>query len=408
MHRKRIFTTLTIAGLLFLTGSLFNSCSDVEFSTPDPSQVNNGIDPNGCTGPDCPQFCEGKECEPCYTNNCGEPKHPVPYSSNFTVPTSSAKADILMILDNSGSMEPEHQKLAERLENLVDVLNTNGVDWQICYTLTHTVNENGSLKSDAGAIRDWYEHTVGWNYRSTGSKVLRKDTPDAKRIFGDTLGTLAVWDFGKGSGNEQAIVAASHAVERVSSGECFRPDAALAMVIVTDEDQKSCGGRCMTKPDELAPYPGRPLTDYTNQYRPLNQNDNPQTLVAKIQAKWPQKPFTGHSISILRNDRACYDAQDKDHPAFYGHIIQSLSDITDGIKGNICAADYASQLTAIGQRTVTSLGSVTLRCAPSSVEKIEITPNPNGSVPTVAGDKVYFNPPLPEGTKVKVDYTCME
>lgn len=407
MHRKRIFSTLLIAGGLFLTSSTFNACSDVKFSTPDPSQVATGVNPD-CTGPDCPQFCEGPRCQPCYGSDCNQPKNPVDYSSTFTVPVSTKKVDVLMVVDNSGSMEPEHQKLSQRLENLIDVLNANGVDWQLCYTLTHVVDGDGRTKSDAGAIRDFYNNTTGLNFSPIGSKVLTKNTLNAKKYFGDSLKTLAVWDFGSGSGNEQAIAAGLLAVDKAGNDVCFRPDAALSMVILSDEDEKSCGARCKSVTDIGGPYPGRPLTEYTNQYRPLNQNDNPDTLVQRVQAKWPQKPFTGHTISILRNDRACYDAQDKAYPAFYGHVIQTLSDITNGIKGTICADDYGSQLTAIGQRTVSSLGSVTLRCAPQAVKDIVITPNTLSSVPHVEGNKVYFTPPLPEGTNVRVDYTCLE
>ncbi|MCB0385758.1 MAG: hypothetical protein KDD43_10225, partial [Bdellovibrionales bacterium] len=273
---------------------------------------------------------------------------------------------------------------------------------------THVEKADGVQKTDAGAIREWYDNDRLLHFRPTGSKVLRRDNPNAKKYFTDTLLTLALWDFGSGSGYEQPVRAGLLAVDLPSNQECFRPDAALAMVVLSDEDERSCGSRCQTETDIGGPHPNHKLKDYTEQYQPLTQENNPLTLATRIHQKWPDKAFTGHSISILRNDRACYDSQDSVHPAFYGHVIQTLSDITDGEKGNICAGDYASQLTAIGQRTVRSLKSITLRCAPHSVEGISIVPNSSGSVPTVSGNKVHFNPPLSEGTSVRVDYTCLE
>lgn len=407
-YKKFFFAVILMGGGLAL-GVAFNACSAAKFSKvaeSDPARISTGINPD-CEEPNCPQFCEGTRCEPCYGENCDQPKFPVHYTSNFSIPVAPNKVDLLMILDNSGSMAPEHKKLAQRLGNLIDVLNNNNVDWQICYTLTHVVDGTGAVKPDAGAIREWYNNESLLNFTPIGSKVLRKDNPNAKKYFADTLKTLALWDFGLGSGYEQPVHAGLLAIDRTDNAECFRSDAALAMVVLSDEDENSCAGRCQTTNDVGAPYPGRNLKLYTDQFRALTPNNNPETLLARIQQKWPQKPFTGHSIGILRDDRACYDAQDKDHPAFYGHVVQILSDITDAEKANICLGDYANQLTAIGQRTVKSLRSVSLRCAPESVEAIIITPN-SGSTPTVSGNKVYFNPPLPEGTNVRVDYVCLE
>ncbi|MBK9040383.1 MAG: hypothetical protein IPL83_14690 [Bdellovibrionales bacterium] len=408
MKNRRIFAIHLVTILLLISGSIFNSCSDINFSgaqftNTDPDQPGTGLGD---------RTCRGKECEPCYESfsaDCGDPKVPVPHETSYTVPSSSSKVDILAVIDNSGSMEQEHQKLSDRLENLIDVLNAAAIDWQICYTLTHVTNRRNEVLSDAGAIHDWFKRKANNNreFESTGLRILGKDTPNSKQIFSDTLDTIGVFDSGSGNGSEQAVAAARYAVERQSNDICFRSDAALAMITVTDEDERSCGGRCQITPDEFVPFPGRPLIDYTGQYRPLTDMDNPEKLIKDIQIKWPGKPFTAHSISILRGDKACYDQQDKDHPAFYGYVYQSLSDLTDGIKGNICSNDYSSQLTSMGERTVKSLNALTLECAPQSVEQITIDPN-NGNTWTLSGDKIYFNPPLTEGTRVLIKYTCLE
>ena len=410
MSQKRTLIVGLLVSFIFIVSIAFNACSKAKFSKvaePDPNNVATGIFP-GCSGPDCPEFCEGSRCQPCYGDSCTTPKFPVSYTSNFTVPSSIQKVDILMVLDNSQSMAPEHQKLSLRLNKFLEVLNNNQVDWQICYTLTHVEGGDGELKTDAGAIREWYNNTHLLNFSPIGSKILRSNEPNAEKYFANTMTTLALWNFGSGSGHEQPVRAGLLAVDRPGNQECFRPDAALAMVTLTDEDERSCGARCQTKTDVGDPHPNHALSLYTDQYRPLTNENNPETLAKRVMEKWPGKTFTSHSISILREDRTCYDTQDSIHPAFYGHVVQTLSDITDGEKGTICADDYASQLTAIGQRTIRSLSSVTLRCAPESVTAITITPNDTGSVGTVAGNKVHFTPPLPEGTSVRVDYVCLE
>lgn len=424
---QRHFSYIAIfATLLIAVGTIFNSCSEInfsgaEFGATDPDIGQLGNDGNNCVGQDCPDQCIGKECEPCYDDHCNEPKTPVPYTSQYTVPTATSKVDVWFVLDDSGSMKEELKKLSDRLEDFVDVLNQGNVDWQMCYTLTTVEGDKGKIRQDAGAIHEWFRKSdpnqmdgfTKDDFLSINSRVLTKNTvnqmADAKDIFSATLDTIGIFDFDGKSTNEQAVASARYGLSQAVNEECFRSDAALAMIIVSDEDEKSCGGRCKFGPDESSSDDIRDSSKYTNQYRALSSIDNPQELTRAIQEKWPNqaKAFTSHSISILRGDKTCYDQQDKDAPAFYGYVYQELSDLTDGIKGDICADDYAGQLTSVAERTIKSLKSLTLKCAPSSVESVVIGSDLNITY-TVSGDKIYFNPELTEGTQVTVNYTCLE
>lgn len=358
---------------------LFNACSEVKFSEAPTSNgsLGGGTDTDG----NCPP---GSTASGCVTPTI--PQQLVDYTDLFTVPASSSKVDVLLVLDNSGSMTADLLKLGERMDGLIQILDNGGINWQMCYVVT-----DGS-----GTTRNW----TGLN-----SRLLLPSTANKSAVFLNTMNSIA----NNGNGNEQAIVSIKSALMSPGNSECFRTDAALSVVTISDEDEKSCGGRCKdwTTSEIPTAVQYRDASNYRSQYRDLVDDDSPQGLVDYVKAFHNNKTFISHAIVIRPGDAACYDIQDKASPGFYGVQYSRLQSLTGGVLGDICADSYASQLTAMGQRTRDAINSVTLKCSPIGTPVVSVSP---GATPgwSVSGNKVLFSTSLTEGTQIQVKYRCAQ
>lgn len=136
----------------------------------------------------------------------------------------NAVVDVLFVVDNSGSMVDERERLAASFDRFVQALEARGdrIDWRIGVTSTQ-VGRGG----DDGRLR--------------GAPITRQ-TPAARVEFARQL------DFGTESRvrREQGLLAAVLAVGQDATSApvnpgFVRPEAALAIVIVSDEDDDSPG-----------------------------------------------------------------------------------------------------------------------------------------------------------------------
>ena len=163
------------------------------------------------------------------------------------------KMDILFIVDNSGSMEEEQTNLAQNFPKFIDVLNNYmtgaGVplDYHVGLTTTSLsegappipipiplpMGDDGALHDQAscGMTRPWIERT--------------DNDPAGQFSCVAKVGT-------DGSGHEQPLSAAKLALnDRIADGKnagFLRPDALLAVVILTDEDDQSTDASSMDIP----------------------------------------------------------------------------------------------------------------------------------------------------------------
>ncbi len=345
--RQRVFAWTCLWFCMWL---VMSGCSKVKFQAP--------------TGVEKSNTCSEDITVPCAKT----PSVPV-HETLYTKATS--KVDILFVLDTSGSMDDERAALGKRLADFTSQL--SGLDWQICVTTTDPDEEKGNLLPFPTDPRSY---------------VLTPSTPDYDQLFLDRM-----VDAPEGTGDEQAIHSLNLAIAK-GHPNCFRDDAALATIIMSDEDERSTGG-----------YPE--FIDH-KQYYPLEDINRPATLIQAVKDAWnDQKVFTAHSIVIQSGDVACRDAQKTDHTfAFYGTHYEALSRMTGGIVGSICSLDYAGELKNFAENIRSTLSAVTLKCVPIEQPKITVTPLPPGVSVTTRGNKILFSPELPTGTAVVVDYLC--
>ena len=154
--------------------------------------------------------------------------------------------DILMVIDNSGSMEKPQSNVAQGLPALLDYV--SGSNWQIAIIST--------------------------DRRDCVRRIITAEMPDYEQLFATTIKSLGI----KGARTEEAMLMARHGLQ----GECrgkttpwLRENSSVAVIIVTDEDHqcyremtynkkgKARGKLCHNKKDTRA----KQIADF---YRPID------------------------------------------------------------------------------------------------------------------------------------------
>jgi hypothetical protein len=176
---------------------------------------------------------------------------------------------------------------------------------------------------------------------------------------------------------------------------CYRKDAGLAVVMISDEDERSIGG------DITQQY-------YPGEYQPLDDDDKPihyYDLVHEIFG--PTKRFNFNSIIVRPGDTACMAAQDaQGSKSHYGYNYNALSLMTTGSVGSICDSDYSANLQSFKDQIVKDMGSLPLECAPVG-GTVTVTVAPNMALTTrVEGSTLYFTPKIPAGSTITAAYQC--
>ena len=297
--------------------------------------------------------------------------------------TTASKVDVLVVIDNSKSMEYEQTNMGQRFDSFLNQL--QGIDWQVGI-ITTDVSVGTAATTDGRLLQ----------YSSGKNLISAKDNlTTAKSLFAKTIKRSEI-----GGSNEQGIKASYRALERAStSGDAnnalIRSNAALAVIVVSDADE----------------------TGSTTQ-------NNPDTLHQYITKKYPGKSFKFHSIIVKNGDSTCLNNKSTITTASgssyvnqnegYGATYTKLSQQTSGIIGSVCQADYGNQLQAIGQSTVEQVKQATLDCAPvdrdnNGYADIEIRNAKTNSLITnyvVKGLQITFDQPLASGS-YNVSYVCV-
>lgn len=299
------------------------------------------------------------------------------------------KVDLLVVIDNSGSMRTEQANMAARFSTLIDQL--NGLDWQIAVITT-------DVSSDAN-LKDGRIIAIDPNYYIINSTM---DVARAKADFARVIQRSET-----GSGSEQGIKATYRALQRAldpnnaavdkPNRDFIRPNAALAVLVVTDANE---------------------TPNLANDLR--NSGDN---LFQFVYDSWQgTKSFVFNSIVVKSGDSACLA---RDGNEDYGRAYELLSVKTEGIIGTVCATDYGSQLQIIGEKVVQQVRSILLECSPADgngdgmpdvgvFESVQVN---GGLSPAVLGQEIHgytiqgtslvFQNYLPEGS-YEVKYVCRQ
>lgn len=276
------------------------------------------------------------------------------------------KVDVLFVIDNSGSMAYEQKSMAQRTSQFLSIL--QGLDYQIAVTTTDPRNINlgdGRLVPLTGG--------------NGTQKIIdaSMNVTTAQSLLSRTLQRTEV-----GSGDEQGIRAVYRAIERYNQNQndmrsFLRDDAQLSIVLISDEDE----------------------SDNT-------VKNDPTHLLNLVSSTWGgQKRFNFNSIITRPNDAACHNFEGYS----YGYRYNTLSTMTGGVIGDVCAMDYTEQVKGIADEIRRLLKTLTLTCQPLS--QFAITIKKDGAVAnhsyTIEGLNVKFATELDPGS-YEVEYTCLK
>lgn len=306
-------------------------------------------------------------------------------NSTEVVAAGNKQVDFLLVLDDSNSMLPELKKLSARMESFVSFLEASQIDWQMCVATTRA--------SMFGTHLPWKNYSPA---AGTPSYVLKRGGGDLNTIFTSTINSITIG--GGDSGDERAIMSAYVSFQNM--GPCYRPGAAVSVIAISDEDERSVGG----DPSKVK------AKDAAGSYQPLAAEDMPLNLVARAQASFGAGlRFTFNSIIVKPNDKACEAEQDLDtSPSHPGYVYSMMSSLTDGGIGSICDADYSANLNTFKDKIVNSLNQVTLQCEPVAGSlKVKV----NGQwISNFKTDKklLKFAKSLVEGTRIELTYQCQD
>lgn len=308
------------------------------------------------------------------------------YIKPLVVSAFSSKVDVLVVIDNSGSMSYEQGNMAGRFSSFLERL--KGLDYQVGIVTTDVkTNRTSSYRKD-GRLLPFAAFNNRYWIKSTDN------AEDAKNAFADVIERSEL-----GSGQEQGVKATYRALERSldpndNNYGFFRPGAALSVILVTDSDE--------TTSDST--YPGD--VNY------FTEKNHPENLVNFVQKNFSGKSFKFNSIIVRDNDANCLEFPNSENEA-YGRNYQKLTNMTSGILGSVCESDYAGQLSVIGDSTAENVKVVTLDCDPVDSDKngaVNLVVKDQNNVEqknfTLKGRVLSFDKPLSVG-KYSFAYTCL-
>lgn len=378
---------------LILSGAMI-SCSKVNFANA----------PSGeCAAEDCVLNPDGTET----------------YSRLLTVQPPNDKVDILFVVDNSGTMLEEQQRIAARFPNFIQSI--NHLDWRIAIATTDNYPVGVYNDVNGGEYRDGKLVPFRNGSTSSGRYFIERSLgiSTSQTLFQNTIQrpeTLACqnqpWNcYSYVSGDERGILTAVKQVLSPNPVTVLRPNAQLHIIFIADEDERSNGGG----------FPGMAL----------ETNDKPSTLVSHLQNTG--KRFQLHSIinapAQLVGNPANYDSFrdggfDQCVAAQIGNTAGQEyvgchyalgAALTGGVIGRITDTNYTTTLTRISYNIQdTTLGQIDFNCVPM---EIVFTAVPGQPYPASLPPSPYvvnnhtlryftFSPALAVGTQLNVQWTC--
>lgn len=357
MTTRQLISSAVLAawGIALLT--TFQNCAPVKANI----KVSEGSLVNGFNDPELPPV-DDKQYK-----NAGQ---------YFTV-NETKKVDVVVIIDNSGSMQTEQQNMAARFSSFITEL--KGLDWNLG-VMTTDLSADEELK-DARLIK----------FDAVGSYKLSSALPQAtaESAFASVIQRPET-----GNSKEQGVKGTYRLLERFTdtnavndrTRDLLRADSALAVVVVTDANE---------------------TPDTANDSR-----NNPDNLIAKVKSVFGSKKlFRFNSIIVKSGDSVC---RAKDGNEGYGTVYESLSTKTGGLIGSVCETDYGSQLKNLGQATYDLIKQVKLTCAPvdsdNDGEKDIAVRDAAGVLLTnyvLKNDEITFNNPPGVGT-YQISYNCLK
>jgi hypothetical protein len=222
------------------------------------------------------------------------------------------KADILLVIDDSCSMNDKQIELGNNFSAFVQFANTSQVDFQLGITTTDADDEGSCPNCITGDLR---AAPAPW----PGTKIFTPTTPNLAQQFAATVtvGTLGAFIETCMAPAVRALTAPK-ITDPTKNGGLLRPDAVLAVVCVTDAPDQS----------------NQPVAFYLNQLQNIKGAQRPGAFTYNVIGPFLPSAPAG----------CVYDGNGDD-----GKHVQMVSQ-TGGVKEEICATNWAPVLENIGKK----------------------------------------------------------
>jgi hypothetical protein len=253
---------------------------------------------------------------------------------------SKPKADILLVVDTSGSMSEEQQALAANFNSFIQYAVTSQVDFQIGLTTSFFEDVSGAVAPEAGDLcrTDSVVSNSDQCTGGTGPKIITPSTPNLEATFAQLVNKGT-----NGSGAESCIEPAVKALtapkinDPAQNGGFLRPDAVLAVVCVTDESEQA----------------NLPVSLYVNQLLNIKGVQRSNLFSYNVIG-----PFTAIGPSCFADDQ--------------GGKHAALVSQTNGIREEICTPNWATSLENIGKGAFGFRTTFFLTSVPAVGNQIEV------------------------------------
>lgn len=242
-----------------------------------------------------------------------------------SIVTYNNKVDLIMMIDNSPSMNPYQGKFAQQVGAMISQFNQLGLDYHISVVTTDMrPGGNGGLMLGT-------------------PKFLTAQTPNLLSIL---QSRISIGD--NGSEAERGLESIRKVLEPTylsGAGAGFlRPDALLAILILTNEDD----------------YSASSVASFERFFDQL-----------KPPFKGTTKAWTLNFIGVLSDTGLCRTTADVKDP---GLRYMELADYSGGIKASICDTNLAQATVNLRKRIVEILSEVVLNRVPR-IDSIVVTKN---------------------------------
>ena len=306
--------------------------------------------------------------------------------------------DILVVDDNSTSMYPEQSEMALRFPGFLD--SVSRLDYRLAIITTDWKKDPGGFlsfpngqKSIANASRI-IDATHTSNISQFQATIKRDETVKCE--------ASGFTDPNCPTGDERGIYNLNKALERSDQRAFFRPGGHLAVIILSDEDERSNSGG----------FSGYPLEELD---QPLKFVQNTKLILGAT------KTVSVHSIIIRPGDVSCFNTQNQQPgvKGFYGTLYSQLSlpgsdlkaagNIIPGGTGSICSSNYTTELGDIASKINQTLKTIQLPCRPDQDHvDVTFTPAPVDQIyySIDVDNRLQLTPAAPAGTKVSLAYKC--
>ncbi len=239
------------------------------------------------------------------------------------------EVDILLIVDDSCSMEDEQTKLSDGFAEFVEFFDIADVDYHIGIATTDMddPDRSGRLMGDV--------------------PIITRDTADADQAFRDNV-KVGI----EGSGTERGLDAAARALgDALTTGHnagFFRDDALLSVIFVSDEEDASHYG----------------VNEYINFFRDLNGQRRRDSFNASA--------LIGVDSDSLEPTDCGLTSTNPNAGARAAHRYFDIAQQTGGVVASICEDEFAEVVNRMGLASSRLLDTFLLERQPR-VDSLEVT-----------------------------------